>query len=71
MKRFFIIGNPISHSLSPTLHNYWFREYNIDAIYDKKKIDEKDLKFIISDLRERKINGKTCQNPHILIIHTY
>ena len=55
MKKYFVIGNPIDHSLSPKLHNYWFREYNIDAIYDKKKIDEKDLKFIISDLRERKM----------------
>ncbi|MDA9957299.1 hypothetical protein N9D32_02370, partial [Candidatus Pelagibacter sp.] len=23
MKKFLVIGNPIEHSLSPTLHNYW------------------------------------------------
>ena len=37
MKKYFVIGNPIEHSLSPELHNYWLRENNIKAIYDKKK----------------------------------
>ena len=31
-KKFGIIGNPIKHSLSPILHNYWFKKYNIDCI---------------------------------------
>ena len=42
-KTFAIIGNPISHSLSPILHNYWFKKYNIDAEYSLLNIDEKDL----------------------------
>ena len=32
--KYAIIGNPISHSLSPTLHNYWFNKYNINAEYE-------------------------------------
>ena len=32
-KKFGIIGDPIKHSLSPALHNYWFKKYNIDAEY--------------------------------------
>ena len=32
MKKYFVIGNPIDHSLSPKLHNHWFKENNIDAI---------------------------------------
>ena len=35
MKKHLIIGNPISHSLSPKIHNYWFKENNIDANYEK------------------------------------
>ena len=35
MKKHLIIGNPISHSLSPRIHNYWFQENNIDGEYDK------------------------------------
>ena len=33
MKKYLVIGNPISHSLSPKLHNYWLRLNNIDAKY--------------------------------------
>ena len=36
MKKFLVIGNPIEHSLSPKLHNYWFKKSNIDATYEKK-----------------------------------
>ena len=36
-KKYFIIGNPVEHSLSPKIHNYWFKENRIDAIYEKKR----------------------------------
>ena len=38
MKKFLVIGDPIKHSLSPKLHNYWFKQYNVDAVYEKKKL---------------------------------
>ena len=63
MKKFLVIGNPIEHSLSPKLHNYWLKESNIDAIYDKKKLDEKDLQSIISEVKEKKINGINVTVP--------
>ena len=63
MKKYFVIGNPINHSLSPKLHNYWLKENNIDAIYDKKKIEEKDLQTIISEVKEKKINGINVTVP--------
>ena len=42
-KKFGIIGNPIKHSLSPVLHNYWFKKYDIDAEYSIINTVEKDL----------------------------
>ena len=63
MKKYFVIGNPIDHSLSPKLHNYWLKENNIDAIYDKKKIDEKDLLTIISEVKQKKIEGINVTVP--------
>ena len=63
MKKYFVIGNPINHSLSPKLHNYWIKENNIDAIYDKKKIEEKNLQTIISEVKEKKINGINVTVP--------
>ena len=63
MKKYFVIGNPIDHSLSPKLHNYWLKENNIDAIYDKKKIDEKDLQATISEIKEKKTEGINVTVP--------
>ena len=48
MKKFLVIGNPIDHSLSPKLHNYWIKQNNINAIYEKQKLEDKDLEKLIS-----------------------
>ena len=64
MKKYLVIGNPIDHSLSPKLHNHWLKGNNINAIYDKKKINEKDIKSVISDLRSEKINGINVTVPY-------
>ena len=63
MKKYFVIGNPIDHSLSPKLHNYWLTKNNIKAVYDKKKIKEEDLQSIISQVKEKKINGINVTVP--------
>jgi len=63
MKKYFVIGNPINHSLSPKLHNYWLKENNIDAIYDKKKINEKDLQTTILEVKEKKAEGINVTVP--------
>ena len=63
MKKYFVIGNPIEHSFSPKLHNHWHKEYNINATYDKKKINEKDLQYIISEIKKKKINGINVTVP--------
>ena len=55
MKKFLVIGNPIDHSLSPKLHNYWIKNNNIQAVYDKQKLNENDLENIISQLRKKKL----------------
>ena len=49
-KKYLVVGNPIEHSLSPKLHNYWFSKNNINAVYDKKLINESDIKEINPDL---------------------
>ena len=42
MKKYLVIGNPIEHSLSPNIHNYWFDKNKINATYAKKLITNKD-----------------------------
>ena len=55
MKKFLVIGNPIKHSLSPTLHNYWIKNNGIDAIYEKQKLNESELEQIIEDIKKKKL----------------
>ena len=63
MKKYLVIGNPISHSLSPELHNYWIKQNEIDAIYDKKKFNDNDLKNLILDVKKQTINGVNVTVP--------
>jgi len=62
-KNFLVIGNPIDHSLSPKLHNYWIEKNNINANYDKKILKNEDLKRLILDLGEEKIHGINVTVP--------
>ena len=63
MKKFLVIGNPIEHSLSPELHNYWIKNNGIDAIYEKQKLNENELEQIISKVKDKKINGVNVTVP--------
>jgi shikimate dehydrogenase len=68
MKKFLVIGNPIDHSLSPKLHNYWIKHNNINAVYEKKKLEEKDLENLILQVRKKKINGINVTVPFKKVI---
>ena len=63
MKKFFVIGNPINHSLSPELHNFWIKKNNINAIYEKIKLEEPELKNFINKLRNEQIHGINVTVP--------
>jgi shikimate dehydrogenase len=63
MKKFLVIGNPIEHSLSPELHNYWIKNSSIDAIYEKEKINEDQLEQIITQVKDNKIKGINVTVP--------
>ena len=56
MKKYLVIGDPIGHSLSPLIHNHWMKKYRlIESVYEKKKVEEKDLENIIKEIKEDKI----------------
>ena len=68
MKKFLVIGNPIEHSLSPTLHNYWIKNNGIDAIYEKQKLNESELEQIIEEIKKERIHGVNVTVPFKKII---
>jgi shikimate dehydrogenase len=63
MKNYLVIGNPIEHSLSPRLHNFWIKENDINAIYEKRKINENDIQDLIVKVREKKLHGINVTVP--------
>ena len=56
-KKFGIIGRPIKHSLSPVLHNYWFKKYGLNASYTIIEAEDKDLEDVIKKIREHELTG--------------
>ena len=63
MKKFLVIGNPIEHSLSPELHNYWIKQNNIKAIYNKKLINKENIENLILKIKKEEINGMNVTVP--------
>ena len=63
-KKFGIIGDPIKHSLSPTLHNYWFNKYNIDATYSILDIQSTELSNVIQKIRTKELSGINITLPY-------
>ena len=63
MRKYLVIGNPIEHSLSPKLHNHWIKQNNIDAVYEKKQLNESDIEGMIDKVRSGKIDGINVTIP--------
>ena len=63
MKKYLVIGNPIDHSLSPKLQNWWLKENNIDAKYDKIKLEDHEIKNFIQDIKEQRVAGCNVTVP--------
>ncbi len=63
MKKYLVIGNPIKHSLSPKLHNHWFKKKKIEALYDKEELKESDISRIVDEIKKEKIGGANVTVP--------
>ena len=67
-KKFLVIGNPIEHSLSPRLHNYWIKKNNLKASYDKKLLEQDEIRQLILDVKEGNIHGLNVTVPFKKIV---
>ena len=70
-KKFGIIGNPIKHTLSPVLHNYWFQKYNIDANYSIIDITNDELSMVTKLIRKKELSGINITLPYKQRIVSY
>ena len=64
MKKFLVIGNPNDHSLSPKLHNYWFKKYKINAEYELLEIDKSEIQNVINKIKSKEIKGINVTLPY-------
>ena len=44
MNKLGIIGNPLTHTLSPDIHNSAISYFNLDLVFEKWEIEKVDLK---------------------------
>ena len=63
MKKYLVVGNPVEHSLSPKLQNYWLNFNNIEAIYGKLQAFDEDLKELCKSIKNGKLNGLNITVP--------
>ena len=63
-KQYGIIGKPLSHSLSPVLHNYWFKKNNITANYSLIEIQKEQIKDVINKIRTKELHGVNVTVPY-------
>ena len=64
MKKYLVVGDPIEHSLSPDIHNYWLTKNKINAIYEKKLIKSEEIPEIINLLKNGNLNGINITVPY-------
>ena len=63
-KQYGIIGKPLSHSLSPVLHNYWFKKNNLKFNYSLIEIEKHQIKEIINKIRTKELYGINVTVPY-------
>ena len=63
MKKYFVIGNPINHSLSPEIQNQWLKDYKINAIYNKVKLVNNEIEKFIQGIKKEEIAGCNVTVP--------
>ncbi|GIR25396.1 MAG: hypothetical protein CM15mP40_00040 [Alphaproteobacteria bacterium] len=62
--KLFVIGKPIKHSRSPTIHNFWIEKYSLNASYNKLEVDKTEIKDLIQQVRDGKIQGFNVTIPY-------
>ena len=63
-KKFGIIGKPLSHSLSPLLHNFWLKKHNIKATYFLIDTEADQIDKVINKIKKKELQGINVTTPY-------
>ena len=59
-----LLGNPVSHSLSPTLHNAAFQKLGLNFCYLAAKVEAAEVGNAVRGIRALNIRGANVTVPH-------
>lgn len=59
-----VLGAPVSHSLSPRLHNHWLRKYGLRGYYVPLEVAQKDFERVLRTLPAMGFVGANVTIPH-------
>lgn len=59
-----VIGYPVAHSRSPTIHNFWIGKYGLAAEYRREEVEPETFHSFVSELDLRGYVGANITLPH-------
>lgn len=71
MRTYCVIGDPVSHSLSPAMHNAAFKALCLDCVYIAYRVPSDELEASLASLRSIKIYGFNVTIPHKTTVMQY
>ena len=64
MVRACVIGWPVEHSRSPSIHRYWLEQYRIEGAYEKVAVRPEELAEFLGQLAAQGYAGANVTLPH-------
>ena len=68
MKKFAVLGHPVAHSLSPTMHTANMASIGFEGTYEKFDIDPVDLPAAIKRFQQEGYSGLNITVPHKIAV---
>lgn len=59
-----VIGDPIAHSRSPIIHNYWLANLGLPGEYTRRRVLSAELDDFLNDVRSGALRGGNVTVPH-------
>ncbi|SHH07897.1 shikimate dehydrogenase [Tepidibacter thalassicus] len=66
-----LLGHPVEHSFSPSIHNYLFEKYNLNYKYMCFDVNSEELEDAVNGIRALKIYAANVTVPHKVNILKY
>ncbi len=59
-----VIGDPISHSLSPKIHNFLLEKHGLNGEYEAIQVKKNEIESFINYAKENGFSGFNITIPH-------